>query len=95
MGNVHPNAIINDQCPSIKPAIAKVMPQTIHRYCIWHIFSKLPLNLSGLPNSKIARGEFKSTILDSISVENFEIRWAKYIAKYDLQTMDWFNKLYI
>ncbi|KAK6796740.1 hypothetical protein RDI58_004441 [Solanum bulbocastanum] len=32
MGNVHPNAIITDQCPSIKPAIAEVMPHTVHRY---------------------------------------------------------------
>lgn len=33
-----------------------------------------------LLNSKIAHGEFKSMILDSISIENFEIRWAEYIS---------------
>ncbi|KAM3343971.1 hypothetical protein P3S68_026061 [Capsicum galapagoense] len=55
MGNV---TIITDQCQSIKPAIAEVMPHTIHRYCIWYIFSKLPLYLSGLPDSKIVQGEF-------------------------------------
>ncbi|XP_049366657.1 protein FAR1-RELATED SEQUENCE 5-like [Solanum verrucosum] len=96
MGNVHPNAIITDQCLSIKPAIAEVMPHIVHRYCIWHIYIlKVAALLKWLPNSKIARGEFKYMILDSISVENFEIRWAEYIAKYDLQTRDWFNKLYI
>ncbi|XP_009618387.1 protein FAR-RED IMPAIRED RESPONSE 1-like [Nicotiana tomentosiformis] len=94
MGNVHPDAIITDQCQSIKPAIAEVMPHTIHRYCIWHIFSKLPLYLSGVRPSKIARGEFKSMVLDSITVEVFERKWTKYIAKYNLHTRNWFNKFY-
>ncbi|XP_009592464.1 protein FAR1-RELATED SEQUENCE 4-like [Nicotiana tomentosiformis] len=71
MGNVHPDAIIIDQCPSIKPAIAEVMPHTIHRYCIWHIFSKLPLYLSGVRPSKIARGDIKFMVLNSITVEVF------------------------
>ncbi|XP_009591584.2 protein FAR-RED IMPAIRED RESPONSE 1-like [Nicotiana tomentosiformis] len=94
MGNVYPDAIITDQCQSIKLAIAEVMPNTIHRYRIRHIFSKLPLYLSGVHPSKIARGEFKSMVLDSIIVEVFERKWTKYIAMYNLHTRNWFNKLY-
>ncbi|XP_016484077.1 protein FAR-RED IMPAIRED RESPONSE 1-like [Nicotiana tabacum] len=94
MGNVHPDAIITDKCQSIKPAIAEVMPNTIHRCCIWPIFSKLPLYLSGVRPSKIARGEFKSMVLDSITVEVFERKWTEYIARYNLHTRNWFNKLY-
>ncbi|XP_019223462.1 PREDICTED: protein FAR-RED IMPAIRED RESPONSE 1-like [Nicotiana attenuata] len=81
MGNVHPDAIITNQCQSI-------------RYCIWHIFSKLPLYLSGVRPSKIARGEFKSMVLDSITVEVLERKWTEYIARYNLHTRNWFNKLY-
>ncbi|XP_016484197.1 protein FAR-RED IMPAIRED RESPONSE 1-like [Nicotiana tabacum] len=94
MGNVHPDAIITDQYQSIKVAIAEVMPNTIHRYCICHIFSKLPLYLSGVRPSKIARGEFKSMVLDSITIEVFERKWTEYIARYNLHTRNWFNKLY-
>ncbi|KAG5575546.1 hypothetical protein H5410_055680 [Solanum commersonii] len=63
-----------DICPSIKPTIEEVMPHIVHRYCIWHLFSKLSLYFSEFSDTKIAYGEFKSMILDSISVENFEIR---------------------
>ncbi|XP_016492797.2 protein FAR-RED IMPAIRED RESPONSE 1-like [Nicotiana tabacum] len=94
MGKVHPDAVIADQCQSIKVVIAEVMPNTIHRYCIWHIFSKLPLYLSGVRSSKIAHGEFKSMVLDSITVEVFERKWTEYIARYNLHTRNWFNKLY-
>ncbi|XP_070025854.1 protein FAR1-RELATED SEQUENCE 2-like [Nicotiana sylvestris] len=94
MGNIYPDAIITDQCPSIKPVIAEVMPHTIHMYCICHIFSKLSLYLSGVRPSKIVRGEFKSMVLDSITVEVFERKWTEYIAKYNLHTRNWLNKLY-
>nr|XP_009781959.1 PREDICTED: protein FAR-RED IMPAIRED RESPONSE 1-like [Nicotiana sylvestris] len=94
MGNVHPDAITTDQCQSIKIAIAEMMPNTIHRYCIWHIFSKLPLYVSGVRPSKIARGEFKSMVLDSIIVDVFERKWTEYIVRYNLHTRNWFNKLY-
>ena len=66
----------------------------IHRYCICHIFSKLHVYLSGVRPSKIARGEFESMVLDSITVEVFEKKWTEYIAKYNLHTKNWFNKLY-
>nr|XP_016435093.1 PREDICTED: protein FAR1-RELATED SEQUENCE 5-like [Nicotiana tabacum] len=38
IGNVHPDAIITDQCQSIKPAITEVMPNTIHRCKGMHAF---------------------------------------------------------
>ncbi|XP_070052700.1 protein FAR1-RELATED SEQUENCE 2-like [Nicotiana tomentosiformis] len=79
IGNVHPDAIITDQCRSIKTTIAEVMPHTIH---------------SCVRPSKIARGEFESMVLDSITVEVFEKKWTEYIAKYNLHTKNWFNKLY-
>nr|XP_009793957.1 PREDICTED: protein FAR1-RELATED SEQUENCE 5-like [Nicotiana sylvestris] len=66
MGNVHPDAIITDQCQSI----------------------------SGVRPSKIARAEFKSMVLDSITVEVFERKWAEYISRYNLHIRNWFNKLY-
>ncbi|KAL2894350.1 Protein FAR-RED IMPAIRED RESPONSE 1, partial [Bienertia sinuspersici] len=36
-----------DQDAAMKKAIAKVMPNTRHRWCLWHILNKLPLKLGG------------------------------------------------
>ena len=33
--------ILSDQDPSLTLAIAKVLPRTKHRLCMWHIMSKL------------------------------------------------------
>ncbi|XP_070050777.1 protein FAR1-RELATED SEQUENCE 4-like [Nicotiana tomentosiformis] len=88
LNNVRPLAIMTDQCDSIKAAINASMPNTVHRYCIWHIFAKLPTKLSGVLDGKIAKAEFKVLVLDSISVAEFERRWTDYIAKYNLDGRD-------
>ncbi|XP_075109189.1 protein FAR1-RELATED SEQUENCE 5-like [Nicotiana tabacum] len=94
LNNVHSLAIMTDQCDSIKAAINALMPNTVHRYCIWHIFIKLPI-ISGVLDSKIAKAEFKALVLDSINVAEFERRWTDYIEKYNLDGRDWFYKLYL
>nr|XP_016492611.1 PREDICTED: protein FAR-RED IMPAIRED RESPONSE 1-like [Nicotiana tabacum] len=66
--NVHPLAIMTDQCDSIKAVINALMPNTVHRYCIWHIFAKLPTKLSRVLDDKIAKAEFKALVLDSINI---------------------------
>ncbi|KAM3204644.1 protein FAR1-RELATED SEQUENCE 5-like [Capsicum annuum] len=42
MDKIPPIAILTDQCESIKAVIREVLPNTIHKYCIWLIFTKLP-----------------------------------------------------
>ncbi|XP_070020571.1 protein FAR1-RELATED SEQUENCE 5-like [Nicotiana sylvestris] len=79
LNNVHPLAIMTDQCDSIKAAINALMPNT----------------LSGVLDSKIAKAEFKALVLDSINVAEFERRWTDYIEKYNLDGRDWFYKLYL
>ena len=43
-----PKGIITDQDLAMTKAIKNVMPNTVHRYCLWHILDKLPTNLGGL-----------------------------------------------
>nr|XP_009623583.1 protein FAR-RED IMPAIRED RESPONSE 1-like [Nicotiana tomentosiformis] len=95
LNNVRPLAIMTDQCDSIKAVINALMPNTVHRYCIWHIFAKLPTKLSGVLDGKIVKAEFKVLVLDSINVAEFERRWTDYIIKYNLDVRDWFYKLYL
>ncbi|XP_009588261.1 protein FAR-RED IMPAIRED RESPONSE 1-like [Nicotiana tomentosiformis] len=88
LNNVCPLAIMTDQCDTIKAAINALMPNTVYRYCIWHIFAKLPMKLSGVLDGKISKAEFKALVLDSINVAEFERRWTDYIAKYNLDGRD-------
>lgn len=43
MDGVKPVGILTDQCTSIEASIRHVLgPDTVHRYCSWHILHKLP-----------------------------------------------------
>ncbi|XP_049394791.1 protein FAR1-RELATED SEQUENCE 6-like [Solanum stenotomum] len=94
MGNVPPTAILTDQCEIIKAAIARILADTIHRYCIWHIMTKIPAKLKGMLDFKIAKAEFKSIVYNSNIIHEFEGKWAAFIQKYELQDRLWFRNLY-
>jgi hypothetical protein len=42
MCQVPPHLIITDEDASMKAAIAQVLPNTVHRFCMWHIMEKVP-----------------------------------------------------
>ena len=48
MCGITPKGIITDQCQAMRRAIEIVFPETVHRWCIWHITMKLPVKLAGL-----------------------------------------------
>jgi hypothetical protein len=45
MSDQAPNAIITDQDKSMQAAIRRVFPRAKHRFCLWHIMSKVPHKL--------------------------------------------------
>ncbi|KAL8462470.1 hypothetical protein ACS0TY_033483 [Phlomoides rotata] len=94
MGGVHPKAIITDQCESIKGAVRDVLQNTFHRYCLWHIMSKLPQRFKGLAEYNRAISEFKGIVYDSITISNFETRWNDFLVKYGMQSNTWLQGLY-
>ncbi|KAL8481208.1 hypothetical protein ACS0TY_027112 [Phlomoides rotata] len=94
MNGVHPNAIITDQCPSINLAIRDVMPNTTHRYCIWYILSKVPEKFKHVHNFDRCSVDFKGLVYDSLTIENFETRWAEFLVKYHLENNVWLTGLY-
>ncbi|XP_059306528.1 protein FAR-RED IMPAIRED RESPONSE 1-like [Lycium ferocissimum] len=95
MHGVKPTAMLTSQCESIKATIRQVMPETIYRYCIWHIFTKLAYRLKRVRDHKIARSEFKSIVLDAITINEFEGKWGEFIGKYGLENRNWFSNLYL
>jgi len=42
MGGVAPHLITIDEDASMKAAIAQILPNTVHRLCMWHIMEKVP-----------------------------------------------------
>ena len=95
MGGVHPNAILINQCKSIKKAIREDMPNTIHRFCLWHILCKVLEKFKGVVDYNDAITEFKALIYDSLSVRMFEENWKNFLRKYSLERNEWLAKLYL
>jgi hypothetical protein len=42
MGGKAPRLIITDEDASMKSAIRTILPNIIHRFCMWHIIEKVP-----------------------------------------------------
>ncbi|XP_057998536.1 protein FAR1-RELATED SEQUENCE 5-like, partial [Hevea brasiliensis] len=79
MVDIHPHAILTDQCESIRAAIREVMPETRHRFCLWHILSKVSEKFKGVEDFTKATNEFKALIFDSLMIEMFETNWNNFL----------------
>lgn len=89
-----PNAIITDQCQSIKLAIAEVFPGTRHRVCLSQVLKKIPDKLRGLAEFKEVKKELKKIAYDSLRVEEFEENWKQMIEAHGLENNEWLKTLY-
>ncbi|XP_021719413.1 protein FAR-RED IMPAIRED RESPONSE 1-like [Chenopodium quinoa] len=74
MGNKAPNAILTDQAASMQKPLAEVMPNTRHRWCIWHIMRKFPEKLGKCALYDDFKNPLKNIIYDSFTVEEFQTR---------------------
>ncbi|XP_057989160.1 protein FAR-RED IMPAIRED RESPONSE 1-like [Hevea brasiliensis] len=95
MEDVHPNSILTDQCESMRKAIREVMPNTRHRFCLWHILCKVPEKFKGVTDYDSACLEFKAVIYDSLTIEMFERNWNEFVVKHGLERNEWLSKLYV
>ncbi|XP_019184831.1 PREDICTED: protein FAR1-RELATED SEQUENCE 5-like [Ipomoea nil] len=95
MDGCHPKTIITDQDTAITTAIAKVLPNTAHHFCMWHIEKKFPENLSHVYH-KFDDFKFQfSHCIHRIYIPNdFEVEWKKILDKYGLRGNSWLEKLY-
>ncbi|KAF2289534.1 hypothetical protein GH714_036994 [Hevea brasiliensis] len=93
MGNTHPHVMLTDQCKSISAAIWEVMPETRHRFCLWHILSKFSEKFKGIEDFTKATNKFKALIFDTLTIEMFE-NWNEFLIKYGLKNNEWLMKLY-
>ena len=87
-------AIIMNQCQAMRQAIEIVFPETVHRWCIWHITMKLPVKLAGLEAYQDIKNYLLKTVHESMTVEEFEEKWNHTITSHYLEENEWLAKLY-
>ncbi|KAG6648959.1 hypothetical protein CIPAW_07G179900 [Carya illinoinensis] len=80
-----PLTIITDDDKAMAKAIAEVLPNTIHRLCLWHILQKFSEHLAHVYN------QFSDFLKE---FRHFEEEWSSIILKYGLVGNDWLENLY-
>lgn len=55
-----------------------------HRFCLWHILSKLPEKFEGVIDHHNVTNEFKDLVFDNLETSTFENNWQQFIGKYGL-----------
>ncbi|KAK7261562.1 hypothetical protein RIF29_27876 [Crotalaria pallida] len=95
MGERAPQVILTDQIEAIKAAVAAVLPETRHCFCLWHVLEKIPKQLEFLASWHDSFMEkFNKCIYKSWTEEQFEKRWWKLIDKFNLRDVEWVQSLY-
>ncbi|XP_028077431.1 protein FAR1-RELATED SEQUENCE 6-like isoform X1 [Camellia sinensis] len=89
-----PIAIITDHDIAMKKAIEIVFPNARHRWCLWHIMKKLSEKLSGYEQYESMQLCMQKVVYDSLTKEEFEENWAKFIENHQLKTNEWLLGLY-
>ncbi|XP_019178143.1 PREDICTED: protein FAR1-RELATED SEQUENCE 5-like [Ipomoea nil] len=95
MGSI-PRITVTDQDPAMKVAITKEFPETRHRYCMWHIMTKVSDKVSpDLARNEEFRRELNDVVWnDSATSEYFEVAWKGVIEKYALHENAWLKRTY-
>ncbi|RYQ83294.1 hypothetical protein Ahy_B10g101951 [Arachis hypogaea] len=86
-----PQCIIIDQCRSMYGAIRKALPNTHHRWCIWHIMKKFSQKLRGYCRYREFYADIKDIIFNSRTEESFEKKWFEFIEEYNLYDNTWLS----
>nr|XP_025665182.1 protein FAR1-RELATED SEQUENCE 5-like [Arachis hypogaea] len=84
-----PKGIITDQCKAMAGAIRKVLPDTVHRWCIWHIIKKTQFKLGGYARYEELSAMINHIVYNSPSSESFEVDWAAFIKEFVLGHNRW------
>ncbi|KAL4337599.1 hypothetical protein AHAS_Ahas12G0126300 [Arachis hypogaea] len=84
-----PRGIITDQCKAMTGAIRNVLPDTVHRWCIWHIMKKSQFKLGGYARYGELHAVMNHIVWNSPSTESFESDWAGFIKQFKLGQNRW------
>jgi hypothetical protein len=95
MDGVQPMNIITDQDGAMRNAIAAIFHDACHRNCRWHIMQNAqPVLGNDMAKNEPLRLEFNATIDYSMTVSEFETRWAEMVLKYNVADNTHLQDLY-
>ena len=92
MGGVAPQLIITDEDASMKAAIPHILPDIVHRLCMWHIMKKVHERVG--PSIREDEDFWKllnMCIWGSKNPDEFESQWNYIMTKYALTGNEWFS----
>ncbi|XP_057775121.1 protein FAR1-RELATED SEQUENCE 5-like [Salvia miltiorrhiza] len=91
-----PRLFITDQDPGLKKAVASSWKETRHRFCMWHINTKVAEKLpQKLREDADFRGMYDGLVWnENIDPTVFEENWNNMIEEYDLASSRWFSDMY-
>ncbi|KAK1364538.1 hypothetical protein POM88_040099 [Heracleum sosnowskyi] len=80
----------------MKVAIDKTFPDSIHRYCIWHIMQKFPAKIGPIFCSESSFMEKLNKFVWSshLTVAEFEEEWNTVLNEFGLNKYVWLNEIY-
>uniref|UniRef100_A0A0A9E1E9 Protein FAR1-RELATED SEQUENCE n=1 Tax=Arundo donax TaxID=35708 RepID=A0A0A9E1E9_ARUDO len=94
-GRRHPGLLVTDQGKAMEAAVARVMPNTRHRFCQWHILSRCKQILhEAYAKHATLKADLKECVCVSETIEEFEVRWEFVLNKYNLRENAWLQSVY-
>ncbi|XP_048498292.2 protein FAR-RED IMPAIRED RESPONSE 1-like [Beta vulgaris subsp. vulgaris] len=94
MGGRAPIGILTDQDAAMRKALHNAMPQSVHRWCIWHIMMKFGKKLGSYANYKDLKEALTQSIYESTSPDVFDRTWVVAIEKYGVGDDEWLEGLF-
>ncbi|XP_026434337.1 protein FAR-RED IMPAIRED RESPONSE 1-like [Papaver somniferum] len=94
MAGCPPRAVITDQAKAMQNTIRIGFPAARHRWCIWHVMSKVPEKFGMYSKREKIIFTLQELIYDTQTPAEFETRWQKMLQKYSLGTNKWLSDLY-
>ncbi|XP_019173559.1 PREDICTED: protein FAR1-RELATED SEQUENCE 5-like [Ipomoea nil] len=85
-----PLCVVMDQDPAMRIAIQQVLPNCRHRYCMWHIMTKVYEKLGNEFRKKLNAIVWN----ERICIDEFEAQWHLLMDEYKLTNHRWFSKIF-
>ena len=87
MNGLAPKAIVTAKSKSMDSAVLEVLPNSLHRLCVWQIMMKVPETLA-------VKERLYEMVFDSQRVEDFEVKWELMVNEFKLGDDEWLTSLY-
>jgi zinc finger SWIM domain-containing protein 3 len=93
MSDKHPQTIITDEDAAMAKAISIVLPDSIHKLCVWHMNQNACKHLAGVvPDYKKFNADFQHCIYDIEEEDEFISAWNGMLDKYGLHENEWLQR---